>query len=441
MGKQFNVRSIMSVISKAGSGVAIFAASALVLSGCAAAETAEPAADEPAATEESAAAEELNLKIGTILPVTGTLAFLGPPEEAGVALAAQDINEAGAGITLDVVYGDSGDLDNKAYETEVPRVLNEGVSAVVGAASSGVSLQFIDQVTKEAGVLQISPANTSTAFSDYDDAGLYFRTAPADFLQGEALGTLLAQDGHQTASMIVLNDSYGTTLRDEATKAFEAAGGTILATPSVNQGDTNLTSQINEALAGDPDALVVILFDETKTAVPEIVAAGFPGSNIYFTDGNLGNYSGDFEEGLITGAKGTLPGPTDAAQEYKDRADAVWTGMGNTSLFEDDVWAYSTESYDAVVVLALAALAAGSTDPADMAGKMQEVSGGSGDGTKCTSFAECAEIINGGGVADYDGYSGPITFGDNGDPTEAQVGIYQYGDDNTYAPIGAVTNY
>ncbi len=49
--------------------------------------------------------------------------------------------------------------------------------------------------------------------------------------------------------MIVLNDSYGTTLRDEATKAFEAAGGEILATPSVNQGDTNLTSQIGEALA------------------------------------------------------------------------------------------------------------------------------------------------------------------------------------------------
>lgn len=434
----------MSVISKAGSGFAILAASALVLSGCAAAE--EPVAEETAAEEEtteeeSAPAEELALKIGTALPVTGTLAFLGPPEEAGVALAAKDINDAAAGLSIEVVYGDSGDLDNKAYETEIPRLLNEEVSAIVGAASSGVSLQFIDQVTKEAGVLMVSPANTSTAFSDYDDDGLYFRTAPADFLQGEALGTLLAQDGHETASMIVLNDSYGTTLRDEATKAFEAAGGTILATPSVNQGDTNLTSQISEALAGDPDALVVILFDETITAVPEIVAAGFPGENIYFTDGNLSNYSDDFEAGLITGAKGTLPGPTDAAQEFKDAADAVWTEMGNPSLFEEDVWAYSTESYDAVVLIALAALAAGSTDPAEMAAKMQEVSGGSGGGEKCTSFTECAEIINGGGVADYDGFSGPVTFGDNGDPTQAQVGIYQYADDNTYAPIDVVANF
>jgi len=59
----------MSVISKAGSGLAIFAASALVLSGCAAATTAEPA--EEAAeetTEESAPVGDLALKIGTALP-------------------------------------------------------------------------------------------------------------------------------------------------------------------------------------------------------------------------------------------------------------------------------------------------------------------------------------------------------------------------------------
>ena len=413
-------------VSKLVGGVAILAASGLVLSGCAGSSQSETFPE---------------VKIGTALPVTGSLAFLGPPEEAGVALAVKDVNDANKGVTLEVVYGDSGDLDNKAYETEIPRLLNEDVRAIVGAASSGVSLQFIDQVTKEAGVLMMSPANTSTAFSDYDDDGLYWRTAPADFLQGEALGTLLAQDGHETASMIVLNDSYGTTLRDEATKAFEAAGGEVLATPSVNQGDTNLTSQISEALAGDPDALVVILFDETITAVPEIVAAGFPGENIYFTDGNLSNYADDFEPGLITGAKGTLPGPTDAAQEFKDRADAVWTEMGNPSLFEEDTWAYSTESYDAVVLIALAALQAESSRSAAIAAELQEISGGSGEGTKCSSFAECADIINGGGTADYDGYSGPITFGDNGDPAEAQVGIYQYADDNTNSPIGEVRNY
>jgi len=415
----------MSVLSKAGSGFAILAASALVLSGCAAAD------DEAATTEEttSAAVESLALKIGTALPVTGNLAFLGPPEEAGVLLAQADINAAAAGIDLELVLGDSGDTDNKAYETEIPRLLNEGVSAIVGAASSGVSLQFIDQVTKEAGVIQISPANTSPTFTDYDDDGLYFRTAPSDVLQGEVLGNLLAADGHATVAMIVINDAYGTGLRDNATLAFEAAGGSVVSTPSYNVGDTNFTSQINEMLAEDPDAIVVLAFDETKTIVPALIDAGFSNSGLYFTDGNLADYSADFEAGLIEGSKGTLPGPPSdtISADFKERANALWTANGGEELTS---WAYSTESYDAVVLLALAALAAGSTDSAEMAAKMSEVSGYTGGGTKCATFAECAEIINGGGVADYDGFSGGIALNEAGDPTETAIGIYQFDADN-----------
>ena len=62
-------------------GIAIAGASALVLAGCAGGGgTAEP-------SEPAAPAEDLTLKIGTILPQTGSLSFLGPPEEAGVGLA------------------------------------------------------------------------------------------------------------------------------------------------------------------------------------------------------------------------------------------------------------------------------------------------------------------------------------------------------------------
>ncbi|MBW3612337.1 MAG: ABC transporter substrate-binding protein, partial [Chloroflexi bacterium] len=51
------------------------------------------------------------LKIGTLLPETGSLAFLGPPEFAGVDLAVQEINEAGGvlGEPIEVIHGDSGD--------------------------------------------------------------------------------------------------------------------------------------------------------------------------------------------------------------------------------------------------------------------------------------------------------------------------------------------
>jgi branched-chain amino acid transport system substrate-binding protein len=403
---------------KTATAVATLAAAALVLSGC-------------AATGDGAAGGELSLKIGTALPQTGNLAFLGPPEEAGVALAIKEINEADKGVQIEVTWGDSGDTDNKAYETEIPRLLNAGVNAIIGAASSGTSLQFIDQVVG-AGVVQFSPANTSAALTDYDDKGLYFRTAPSDVLQGEVLGNLIAADGHQNIAMIVLNDSYGTGLAKFTTEAFEAAGGTVLAAPTYNTGDTSFDAQIAEVLATDPDAIVLITFEEVKTIIPDLVSQ-FPADKLYFVDGNLANFSEDFEPGTLTGAKGTLPGlDIETIPEFLTKMNDNWVAEGNPDL--DGVYSYGPESYDAVVLLALAALAAGSVEGVDMAGKLQEVSGGSGSGTKCTSFAECADIINGGGVADYDGVSGPITFNEVGDPTEASIGVYVYEDSNEYVP-------
>ena len=403
---------------KTATAVATLAAAALVLSGC-------------AATGDGAAGGELTLKIGTALPQTGNLAFLGPPEEAGVALAIKDINEADKGIQIEVTWGDSGDTDNKAYETEIPRLLNAGVNAIIGAASSGTSLQFIDQVVG-AGVIQFSPANTSAALTTYDDKGLYFRTAPSDVLQGEVLGNLIAEDGHQNIAMIVLNDSYGTGLAKFTTDAFEAAGGTVLAAPTYNTGDTSFDAQISEVLATDPDAIVLITFEEVKTILPDLVSQ-FPADKLYFVDGNLANFSEDFEPGTLTGAKGTLPGlDIETIPEFLTRMNDNWVAEGNADL--DGVYSYGPESYDAVVLLALAALAAGSVEGVDMAGKLQEVSGGSGSGTKCTSFAECADIIIEGGVADYDGVSGPITFNELGDPTEASIGVYVYEDSNEYVP-------
>src|SRR5690606_16789552 len=113
---------------------------------------------------------------------------------------------------------------------------------------------------------------------------------------------------------------------------------------------------------------------------------------------------------------------------------AAWMEeLGGSEALGD--FSYAAESYDAVILIALAALAANSTDAADIASKLQEVSGGSGNGEKATDFKSAAQIILDGGVADYDGYSGPITFDSAGDPTEATIGIFQYGSDNTHSRI------
>ena len=407
--------SSFSSRSRVLGGIAIAAASAFVLAGCA------------SGTTETPAAADLTLKVGTVLPQTGSLAFLGPPEEAGVAYAVQQINDAMAGITVDVTYGDSGDTDNKAFETTVPKLLDSGVSVIVGAASSGVSKLFIDQVTG-AGVLQISPANTSPDFTTWDDNGLYFRTAPSDLLQGEVLGNLIAADGAETLGILYLNDAYGTGLEAATTASFEAAGGSVVASESYNTGDSTFDSQISAIVATDPAAIAAITFDEFKTIAPALIAAGYPASKIYLVDGNLAQYGTDVPVSL-EGAKGTLPGGV-LDDGFKKAVSDNWVAAGNAAL-ED--FSYAGEAYDAVTLVALASLLAGSTNGVDISAKMQEISGG--DGTVCTSFADCAALINEGTAINYDGVSSKITFDENGDPTEAVIGIYQYGADNMYARI------
>jgi branched-chain amino acid transport system substrate-binding protein len=405
-------------------GIALVGASALVLAGCTGGgdtggETSAPPTEE----------RDLSLSIGTVLPQTGALAFLGPPEEAGVGLAVADINEAAKGITVDVEFGDSGDPDNKAYETTVPRLLGNGVQALIGAASSGVTKLFLDQAVS-AGVVTFSPANTSPDFTTWDDNNLYWRTAPSDLLQGEVLGNLIAEDGHQTLGIIYLNDAYGTGLEAALTENFEAAGGEVVASQAYNATDTTYDAQVSAVLAENPDAIAVIGFVETSTIVPAVVADGFDGSNFYFVDGNTSQWGTDMPVS-IEGSKGTQPGPA-LEDDFIERLNGWWTGEGNEELADLN---YAAESYDAVVLLALAALVANSTEGADLAANLQEVSGGSGDGEKCTSFEECADIILSGGTADYDGYSGAITFDDAGDPTEASIGIFEYGADNTHTRI------
>ena len=407
---------------------AVASATMLVLAACGSEDSSSDTDTD--AGDDTPTTSNIDLKIGTALPQTGNLAFLGPPEEAGVGYAASLIEEADTGLNLEIVYGDSGDTDNKAYESEIPRLLGEDVSAIIGAASSGTSLQFIDQVV-DAGVIQFSPANTSDAFTSYEDDGLYWRTAPSDVLQGDVLGNLIAADGAATLGMIVLNDSYGTGLAKYVTEAFEGAGGEVVAMETYNTGDTSFDSQVSAVLAAKPDAIALITFEEVATILPSLFGE-FPAENLYFVDGNLSNFGKQFPKGSLTGAKGTLPGLSiDSLTAFTDDLNAYAKESGQFPKGLDE-FSYAAESFDAVNLIALAALAAGSSDPADIAGKLQEVSGGTGDGEKCTTFADCAEIIQNGGTADYDGISGPITFDEVGDPQDATIGIYQYGDDNTY---------
>jgi ABC-type branched-subunit amino acid transport system substrate-binding protein len=416
--------------------LAIGGSLALVLSACGS-DDGDETAEAPEATDEATEATGTSegdgtLTLGTLLPETGSLAFLGPPEFAGVALAVQEINEAGGVLGNDVVQidSDSGDTSSNIAQQSVDTLLSQDVDAIIGAASSSVSLSVIDKITG-AGVLQMSPANTSEAFTapGTDDANLYFRTAPSDKLQGRVLGDRILNDGWGTLAIIALQDAYGEDLAAQTTETFEAGGGTVVFSEFYDPKNKDFSALIDEASSTNPDAVALIAFDETKTIIPQAVSRNFGPQDVqyYFVDGNLADYSSDFDEGTLEGTLGTLPGQ-DRPQEFLDALNEVW----GEELTE---FAYSGESYDAAIVIALAAVAAGDDSGEAIASQLQSVAN---DGTECTTFAECIELLDAGEDIDYVGISGPVEFDENGDQSAAVIGVYEYGADNTPSAVDFV---
>ncbi|GEA89048.1 ABC transporter substrate-binding protein [Cellulomonas cellasea] len=405
---------------------AVAGALALALTACSSSDSGT--SEEPSETRAAGSTDAL--VIGTLLPQTGSLAFLGPPEIAGVNLAVEEINEAGGVLGNDVTveHADSSDADHAEVATQsVTDLLGKGVQVIIGAASSSVTRNVVDDITN-AEVVQISPANTATDLSGRDP--FYFRTAPSDLMQGAALGNLILGDGHTNVGALVFNEDYGTSLRDVLKATVEDAGGSFVygnAGEEFDPTEQNYSTIVSNALAAKPDALAIIAFEQTKLIVPELKAQGFDTSKLYFVDGNLSDYSADLEPGTLTGVQGTLPGafPDDAFQTRLKEVDP-----------ELKDFSYAAESYDATILAALAAVKGGGTDGKTIQANLAAVSGANG-GTEVSTFEEGVEALEAGDEITYKAVSGAGPFNDDNDPSSAFIGIYKYGEDNKYTWIKA----
>ncbi len=361
------------------------------------------------------------LTVGTLLPQTGSLASLGPPEFAGVDLAVKEINEAGGvlGKPVVTVDSDSGDTSTNIASQSVDRLLSQKVDVIVGAASSSVSLTVIDKITG-AGVVQISPANTSLELTDYPDKGLYFRTAPPDLLQGRILGDAVIADGVTSVGILALQDSYGTGLADQAEKAIEGANGEVVEKIIYDPKAPEYSAEVSKIKAADPQGIILIGFVESAKIIQELVKQGIgpqQGKPLYLVDGNLEAAEVQALGPVITGVKGTTPGAP-APGDFRQRVLTVDPSL--------KAFPYAGESYDATILVALAAEAAKSDAGVDIAKQLVQVSKG---GTKCKAFKECLDLLKAGTDIDFDGISGPVEFDDKGNPTEATIGVYTYGPD------------
>jgi len=227
---------------------------------------------------------------------TGNLAFLGAPMIAGVEYAIDVLNQNGGVLGKPVEYsaGDSGDTSTDTASVTVDRLLKEGVDAIIGAASSGVSLTVIDKITA-AGVIQFSPANTSPKLTSYADNGLFFRNAPPDDLQGAVLAELIVADGNQSVYILALDDAYGTGLANVVEEVLTAAGIEIKGKKIYDPKATTFDAEVGEVVAANPDAIVLITFDEGSRILRTMVENGVgpKAKKVYGVDGNIGNALGE----------------------------------------------------------------------------------------------------------------------------------------------------
>jgi ABC-type branched-subunit amino acid transport system substrate-binding protein len=417
--------------TRAWRAAVVLASASLVLTACGG-DTDDPADDtageSPTASESAEKKGDGTLTLGTLLPQTGDLAFLGPPEFAGVNLAVQEINEAGGVLGQDVAKfdADSGDGTPDIAGAEVDKLFAQNADAIIGAAASGVSVSVIDKITG-AGVVHFSPANTAAGFDTYEDNGLYFRTAPSDVLQGEVLGNLAVEDGFENVAVLARQDFYGEGLANKVRETLEAKGANVAEFILYSADAQNYTAEINKIAAAKPDAIVLVTFEELTKMMPQLIAKGVGPQDVqhYLVDGNLADYSKQNFD--LTGVKGTVPVPAEEDPTFNERLLEIDPKL--------DSFSYAAQSYDAAMIIALAAIAAGD-DSGEAIGS--EIVNVTKDGTQCSTFEECAQLLEDGEDIDYEGASGPTDMNDTGSPASGTIGINLY-DGNTYEQVDTVS--
>jgi neutral amino acid transport system substrate-binding protein len=422
---------------------------AVVLAGCASSSTSGSTPSAKASTSTSSALPKAadcsssadaatTFKLGTFLPLTGSLAFLGPGAVAGAGLALSEINKDGGviGKPACTVNTDSSDTDNPTIgNSSIAKLLQAKVSAILGAESSSVTENVLSKVTASPGTVMISPANTDDKLTGISK--WYYRTAPNNSVEANALGSQIISDGHTKVGILVFNDPYGTNLRDATEKVVTANGGTITygATGKGQEfpsTQTTFSSDVSAVLATKPDAIVIDAFNQTEAIIKSLASAGWAMKNTYFVDGNLAAYT-DLPKGTLAGAQGTTQGVNPNAA-LKSKLDAWYLKNEGKKL---STYSYAAESYDAVMLLALSADTAKTATSAGIQPNMLASSGASG-GTVCKTYAACLPLANAGKSFHYEGPSSIGPFNAGHDPSTGYIGIYKYGNDNNYSFVSSV---
>ena len=379
-------------------------------------------------------------RVGTLMSYTGALAEFGPAINNGATLAADQVNAAATAVfggpLIEIVTEDDGTNPSQGTDRARKLVNTDGVVAIVGALSSGVTVTVAESVTIPGQVVQISPASTSPLVATLpDDEDFIFRTVSSDALQGVVLaqlarGEILPELAYERAAVIYVNNPYGQGLAQAFAAAFEARGGTITASVGhPEEPQPTYAGVLDQLLAGDPEVVIAASYPGNATVFMQEARDLYGFGNWMMTDGTK---SLDIVQALgadaVEGLFGTAPGADPEWEGYVRFSEAYEAAFG-----ERPPLPYIDTAYDAVAVIGLA-MAKAYIDGVEINSttireRLREVANPEGEVVGVGDFEEAIRLLQIGSPINYTGAAGEVDFDELGDVvTPVEVWQYQGGE-------------
>jgi branched-chain amino acid transport system substrate-binding protein len=365
-------------------------------------------------TTEPARVEDGVLAIGLLLPQSGEGATIGQGMVDAAERAVEEINRAGGflGQPVEVVSVDEGSDPSSATDG-INTLLDDGVDAVVGPVSSTVALATLDDLLS-AGVLTCSPTATSLALDEFPSSELFFRTAPSDSLQADAIGQLAQQTGRSRVAVAFLDDRYGHPMSAAVVAALRARALDVVAEIPFASNDESLVDEATEL--ADTEAEVVVVLGDGEHALRMLTA--------------MGETTGRFPEvdppDIIVNDAVRRPPSPQLVQQLPTAIRVRIQGVSPMALPQFDAeppGPFATNAYDCVNLIALSAVQAGTDDPVQIAARMTETSS---RGQFCRDFQSCVELYEDARNIDYEGPGAGVQISSDGDPERARFDVFEF---------------
>jgi ABC-type branched-subunit amino acid transport system substrate-binding protein len=369
-------------------------------------------------TTSSGGSLNFTMTIGDVEPFTGDLGALGAPADKAVTLAVDQLNKAskaaGLSVTFKLVSADS-QTDPQAALSAARKVIDEGATCLTGPATTPESLAILNGVTKARKITML-PSATAAKLRLTDDGGTIFRTAPPDNLQALALVTAVqAQLGSaqgKTVSIGYQNSPYGEGLANTFKDAWTKLGGKIQGPVGYDPTQPSYNSEAAKILANNPDAYVFADFPDTfgKVAAALLRTGNFDPNKLFVSDAlAVSPIPSAIPAAALNGAHATNAGSPLGTPQAAD-FDKLYTSAPGPGRF-----ALDDNNFDSGILCGLAAIAAGSNDPAAINAQMRKISGPTGQAFTYTKLGDAMKALRAGTQIHYMGVSGAIDFDAKGD--------------------------